>query len=123
LEPVAGRGLESRAFINAAGHTTSFTPRADHGTHAQFLYRGLGQSERHAMGLSQHDAAVSTYFTRDPNGKLLGQRSAAGNHHFLLDGLGSVIAVTDDTGTVVASYEYDAFGNTVAAEGVSDITP
>jgi len=42
----------------------------------------------------------------------LGMQRSGGVWYYHTDGLGSVTAVTDDTGTVVKSYSYDSFGNT-----------
>ena len=33
------------------------------------------------------------------------------------DHIGNVVAIVDDTGTIVAAYEYDSFGNTVSQSG------
>ncbi|MCM8813406.1 MAG: hypothetical protein NC924_05645 [Candidatus Omnitrophica bacterium] len=41
-------------------------------------------------------------------------------YFYLLDGLGSVIALTDDSGAVVESYTYDAFGKPEQASGIGN---
>jgi RHS repeat-associated protein len=60
----------------------------------------------------------STIYRRLPNGQLLSTDAAnAPRRYFLTDLLGSVVAITSDTGTVVASYSYDPYGNTRTATG------
>jgi RHS repeat-associated protein len=44
-------------------------------------------------------------------------RTAAGSYYYLLDGLGSVAALTDSSGTVVASYSYEPFGTLKSSTG------
>ena len=88
-------------------------------------YAGSNQTDRTAagsttflsdrLGLSRRISGTSTiYFTRDPSGRILGIRStpgtASGNEYFLFDGLGSVVGLTNNTGSLVASYKYDPFG-------------
>ncbi len=51
-----------------------------------------------------------TFYTRDSEGQLVSQRHAGGNNYYLFDGMGSVVAVTDGLGGVVASYAYDPYG-------------
>ena len=41
-------------------------------------------------------------------------------HYYLADGLGSTIALTDDSGTVENTYEYDPFGAVSASTGSQD---
>ncbi len=52
---------------------------------------------------------------RDNRGSLIGQRTPNGNHwYYLKDGLGSIVAVIDGTGTQVKNrYGYDAYGNSI----------
>jgi RHS repeat-associated protein len=44
----------------------------------------------------------------------------AGTHYYLTDGLGSTMALTDDTGAVVNTYDYDVFGAERASTGTQD---
>jgi RHS repeat-associated protein len=44
-------------------------------------------------------------------------RTSTTNHYYLLDGLGSVAAVTDINGNVVASYSYEPFGKLKSQTG------
>lgn len=96
-------------------------------------YRGQGQSERTAAGSATYQEDVTgvseittgsstTYVTRDPDtGEVVDGRSSQCTCRYLLDGLGSVVAVVDGTGTVRNRYSYDPYGNvTSATEGVSN---
>ncbi|MGH3443218.1 MAG: RHS repeat-associated core domain-containing protein [Nitriliruptorales bacterium] len=76
-----------------------------------FLYSLLGITRESAGGI------VNGYYTRDLNGGLLAARLPAQRLFYLHDGLGSVVAVTDVTGTTVAEYDYDPFGNTILETG------
>ena len=40
-----------------------------------------------------------------------------GTHHYLTDGLGSTLALTDEAGDVVNTYDYDVFGALRAETG------
>ena len=86
-------------------------------------YAGSGQSERTAaggttfasspMGLQASATSGSiTYFLRDPTGNLIGEETPDDNHwYYLKDGVGSVVAVVNDSGSVVNRYGYDPYGN------------
>jgi RHS repeat-associated protein len=58
------------------------------------------------------EAGSTTATTRDPNGALIGLRSGTSRSYYLLDGLGSVVALTDGSGAVTHSYSYDPYGVT-----------
>ena len=60
--------------------------------------------------------AATTSFTRDPAGDLLGQRGPLGNHFYIRDGVGSIVALTDANGVVIGTYEYDPFGRVTSAD-------
>ena len=44
-------------------------------------------------------------------------RSGPSHFYYIFDALGSVIALTDSSGAIAASYSYDSYGNTVTASG------
>jgi HNH endonuclease len=44
-------------------------------------------------------------------------RSGSSHFYYIFDALGSVIALTDGSGAIAASYTYDPYGNTVTASG------
>jgi RHS repeat-associated protein len=115
------------AAYNAKNQTSSVTPAG--GSAVAMGYRGTGQTERTqagviGMGLSYQGVASTSdlsgdrYYTRDPDGELLAQRSASGTLYYLADARDSVTGLTDGTGALVASYRYDPFGNTTASTGV-----
>jgi RHS repeat-associated protein len=58
-------------------------------------------------------SASVTYYTRDPGGALLGQRTPSnGNYYNITDANGSVIAITNSSGVVANTYTYDPWGQT-----------
>ncbi len=71
---------------------------------ATFIYSGLGLSSR-------TDSNGTTYFTRCSCGLLNNERTPDGKRSsYLFDGLGSIVALTDGSGTQVNSYDYDPYG-------------
>ncbi len=106
---------------NGADQTTSLK-RAG-GTALAAAYAGPNQVERISAGATTFtnsllgvsattEAGSTTATTRDPNGALIGLRSGASRSYYLLDGLGSVVALTDGSGAVTHSYSYDPYGVT-----------
>ncbi len=55
-------------------------------------------------------SGTTTYYVRDNGGRLVGERIGANSYYYLFDGLGSVVALTDGSGTVVDTYSYDPYG-------------
>jgi RHS repeat-associated protein len=91
-------------------------------------YLGAGQARRTAsgtisfqdgaLGLTQQtDGGGATYFTRTPDGQLVSERTTGGTYYYLVDAIGSTIALTDATGVAVATYRFDPYGNLVASTG------
>ena len=104
-----GRG-DARRLIDAANQTTSVTPVG--GSAVTMGYTGASQVQRVSaggtgfqdglLGLNrQSDSGGMTYYTRGPQGELLGQRTPAGRYYYLYDGLGSTAVLTDSAGAVV----------------------
>ncbi|HEU5270575.1 MAG TPA: DUF6531 domain-containing protein [Jatrophihabitans sp.] len=62
----------------------------------------------------------STAYIYGPDGLPLEQISASGTLYYHHDQLGSTRALTNSTGTVVASYTYDPYGNLKAQAGTVD---
>lgn len=98
-------------------------------------YADLDQTERVAagtttyttglLGLASQTGPTPLYFTRLPDGTLISMRQGAGgtstNGYYTLDALGSVLAVTDPTGTTdTHTYTYEAFGRTITATGTTN---
>jgi RHS repeat-associated protein len=72
------------------------------------------------VGAKVYSDATVSYFTRDENGALLGERAPAGaKYYFIPDGLGSTMATTGSTGAVANSYKYDPYGAIVTASETS----
>lgn len=125
--------LGSAAFgYNTREQTTSINAT---GAGAQTIgYRGEGQSqptqignqptggaapslEEDILGVSGEEGAVAsggspsnTYYTRADDGQLLSERAPTGTYYYVLDGNGSVVALTDSSGNVVNTYAYDPYG-------------
>jgi len=113
---------------NTANQTTSITPAG--GAALALGYTGGSQVQRVSaggtgfqdglLGLNrQIDSGGTTYYTRGPQGELLGQRTPAGRSYYLYDGLGSTAALTDSAGNVVNRYAYDPYGNVTASSGAA----
>ena len=109
---------------NALNQTASVTPPG--GTPMSMSYQGIGQTVRVQAGATtfQNDAGGidsmtigggTTYFVKLPNSYPMSETTAGGTYYYLHDALGSVMALTDSTGRVVNSYDYDPYGNAVAA--------
>ncbi|MHB1128234.1 MAG: discoidin domain-containing protein [Bacillota bacterium] len=58
--------------------------------------------------------AVLASYLRGMGGMLVGTTQKGGTYYYHLDGLGSIVAMTDGTGAKTAIYDYDAFGNQVS---------
>lgn len=117
----AGRTLT----YNARNQTTSVTSSS--GT-TDYTYEGPGQSavfsdrpdvtlSHSALGLSNRKSDTTSYYwTRDNEGRLIGQRTTGGSrHHYLFDGLGSVVAFVKRDGSIQNSYRYEPFGGFLSA--------
>lgn len=122
-----GPGGASLSY-NAQNQTTAATWGGQSLT--GLAYAGAGQAERTAVGSSTfasspmglQDVSSSgsiTSFLRDPGGNLLGEETADDSHwYYLKDGLGSTIAVINDSGATVAdTYMYDPFGGLLSSSG------
>jgi len=115
---------------NWLDQTTSTTPNG--GSPIPAGYIGSGQSERTSNGAAtyQYDdtglssltqAGSTTSLTTGPDGELISERIGGATYYYLYDGLGSVVALTNSSGTVVNSYRYDPYGNsTYKSEQVSN---
>lgn len=116
-----GNSAGQQLAYNAADQTTSM--QAPGGTALTAAYAGPDQWERRAAGahtfghtiLGVSDRAGATtaqHYTRDATGGLVGLREGSTRAYYLFDGLGSVAAVTDATGSVTNRYSYDPYGTT-----------
>ncbi|MDP9388796.1 MAG: RHS repeat-associated core domain-containing protein, partial [Actinomycetota bacterium] len=120
-----GLFMAYNALNQLCATSTSGTPSC---STPAYTYADVDQTERVSaagtnfasdiLGLSATSA--STYYTRDNDAGLVGQRVSGANQYFLLDGLGSVVKLIDSTGAVVRSYTYDAWGKTTVGSGTAD---
>ncbi len=109
---------------NAAANVTVPTV-----TNLSMSYAGLGQTERltagtvsfvnNRLGISSRTSSGATdSYTRSPDGTILGEKVGTSNYYYLVDALGSVIAVTNPTGATLKDsggvntfiYKYDPYG-------------
>lgn len=121
---LSGGGTTST--YNKFNQTTSVTSG---GTTTDMAYADVGSSlrttvgaettENTPLGVSRiSDSSTSTAITRDPDGNLISLRNDNVSSYYVLDALGSVLALTDSTGnTDTATYTYDPYGNTTSSAG------
>ena len=114
------------AAYNAKDQATTMTPPG--GSAIPMSYTGTGQFRRvlagsttfqdNALGLGRETTGgASTTYLRDDDGMLLERRTTSGDHYYLFDGLDSVVALTDTSGNVAATYKYEPFGKLVTPPG------
>lgn len=119
-------GMRSFTY-NEASQLTKIAPPG--GAGLNLGYADADQTERVSKGAttfsydllglkSQTASSNTTYFTRDEKGNMLEERVPNGSggfnrYYYVVDGLGSVIALTDSTGARVggADYKYDPYGD------------
>ncbi|WP_183061914.1 RHS repeat domain-containing protein [Motilibacter peucedani] len=103
------------------------------GTTVPFTYFGATNFERTGAGSTPftngvegiatftNSAGSTLAYTRMPNGTPISMRQVTAgvvtSYYYLTDNLGSVIAMTDQNGAVVAKYGYDPAGNTRTVTG------
>ncbi|MDQ1438358.1 MAG: hypothetical protein QOK43_1987 [Acidimicrobiaceae bacterium] len=120
---IAGGGHSFR--YNRLGQTSDITTN---GTTSAFTYADADSTERTAaaktkfqntlLGLTRSvSPGDNLSFTRDPKGNLLSLRTKNGTAYYVLDAIGSALALTDGSGSVAAHYQYDPFGTQVKGEG------
>lgn len=105
--------------ITADGTSMSYTgatqtERVSAGS-STFTYNVLG------CGGSSTGVASNTAFTRDNKGQLVEERLPGTPnyvpYYYLFDGLGSVVGLTDSSGTLVNTYSYQPFGKLASSTG------
>jgi RHS repeat-associated protein len=118
---LTGSSAGLSASYNGFDQTTSITPPGGsalspitYGASTQVERRQAGGTAftTNALGLGMADptGANPTFYTRDPGGSLISQRTPSGTHYYVLDALGSIVALTDSTGAVVGRYSYEPYG-------------
>jgi RHS repeat-associated protein len=116
---------------NAADQMRSSTVN---GTTTSHVYAGTGERELTSAGSNQFvwgrndqygqpwlqsfntGGQSQVYAEHDQSGTPLGLHNAGNDFYLVLDNLGSVVAVVSTTGTVVARYTYDPYGNAVSVD-------
>jgi len=121
---------------NAAEQMTAeqMTQSTVNGTTSAHVYAGTDERELTSAGSNQFvwgrndqygqpwlqsfntGGQSQVYVDRDGFGTPLGLHTGGNDFHLVLDNLGSVVAVVNTAGTVVARYTYDPYGSTVTAD-------
>jgi RHS repeat-associated protein len=113
LTGITGGASASFAY-DAVGRRRS---KAVSGTTTQFLYDGLTPVQELASGTPTANLltglGIDEYFTRT---------NGSGALNYLNDALGSSVALTDGSGTVVGEYTYEPFGTTTTSGTTSGNT-
>jgi len=118
---LTGSSAGFAASYNGFDQTTAITPAGGsalspltYGASTQVERRQAGSTDftTSALGLGVADPSggKATFYTRDPGGGLLGQRTSKDTQYDVLDALGSVVALTDSAGAVVGRYSYEPYG-------------
>ncbi|MFJ3691620.1 RHS repeat-associated core domain-containing protein [[Kitasatospora] papulosa] len=80
---------------------------------AELLRHGVGDThfQNGSLGLSATSTAGrGKGFNREPGGTLNSMTTGGTSYYYLTDALGSVVALTDESGTKVSSYGYSPRG-------------
>ena len=127
---ITGNSSGLSLTYNTGNQTSSITPAG--GSAQSMTYMGTGQTLRTGAGSTTFqndlggvsevsDSQGTRYLTRLPSGLVVAEKTAAGIYYYLHDQLGSTVALTDSSGNVVNSYQYDPYGNVVSqTEGVAN---
>ncbi|GAB7038779.1 MULTISPECIES: RHS repeat-associated core domain-containing protein [Catenuloplanes] len=124
-------GAAQSATYNAGGQTRAVAGSTLHyagpdqvelsytqGPSAKDLWWGL--KDRNGQSVLQfyqsHDGQWR-HIERDGDGNALGHRTADHHYFYVLDGLGSVVGLIDDTGALAGSRTYDPYGKVIATAG------
>jgi RHS repeat-associated protein len=112
-----GQGNDLRFGYNARNQATTFgsATLAYGGPNQAEMTDDNGQTiENNLLGVGRRIAAgQATTFIRDVDGTVLGRKTPNGAwSYYVHDSLGSVIAITDNAGTVTKRYTYDPDGQT-----------
>jgi RHS repeat-associated protein len=78
---------------------------------------GSKSFDNNALGVgSETSGGSTTYYRRDSGGGLHSERLPSGSaYYYVFDGLGSVRAVTDSSGTAQDTYSYEPYGATASS--------
>ncbi len=112
-------------------HENHLTSTAIGGTNGSYTYNGDGLRMSRTIGETTVDyvwdlSGGLPNILEDSQGNryvygldLIARINGSTEEYYLADGLGSTVGLTDDTGEVSDTYEYDAFGNVRAETGSS----
>jgi YD repeat-containing protein len=67
--------------------------------------------------ISATDPSGTAYYVRDNSGQLVDEHLSSGVYYYLFDGLGSVVGLTDSSGKLVQTYQYDPYSNLTSSTG------
>jgi RHS repeat-associated protein len=125
---LTGSSAGASFSYNAKNQTTSIT--YDGTSLSNLAYTDQGQQSRISAGSTTFDnnaagtaisttAGVSTYFFRDDQGDVYGERIGSSSYYYYLtDAEGSVVAVISGDGQTVSDrYSYDPYGTTTYSSG------
>jgi RHS repeat-associated protein len=104
------------------------------GTSTSMGYTGIDNSQRTSAGsttftnntfgvASSTTSGTTDYFTRDPSGRLNSFTIGSTRYYYLYDGIGNIIGLINTSGTQVATYTYDPYGNTTATGTEASANP
>jgi len=120
---LTGNSSGASISYNDQNQSTSITNSGS--TLSSLAYADVDQTERTQAGSSSYASSPlgaqvaksggsSTYYVRDNQGNLIGERIGANRYYYLKDGLGSTAALINDSGSTVANrYSYGPYGKTV----------
>ena len=119
-----GNSVGASFTYNSKNQATALTDNGK--TLSSVSYADVGQAQRTAAGSTSYASSPfgvqiattgssSTYYTRDSQGNLIGERTPDGSHwYYLKDASDSIVGVTGPTGLNIGTgdrYLYDPFGN------------
>ncbi|HEX7167567.1 MAG TPA: RHS repeat-associated core domain-containing protein, partial [Acidimicrobiales bacterium] len=132
-----GSLLGTEYVYNAKDQTVSMRAA---GPPVEMRYHGRGQAERASLGQAGSPVlaftntmigitaesvggAVRRGYVRDETGGLLAQTTTAGANYVVTDGVGSVIGMLGEDGSLAGTLQYAPFGETTKTTGVAASMP
>jgi RHS repeat-associated protein len=100
------------------GGTTTLTSTYADSSNTERLTAGATSFLNGTLGVtSETTSGASINYIRDPNGNLIAMHTGGQSYYYTTDVQGSVIALTDSTQALAASYTYDPWGNITSSTG------
>jgi YD repeat-containing protein len=100
------------------GGTTTLTNTYADTSNTERLTAGATSFLNGTLGVtSETTSGASINYIRDPYGNLIAMHTGGQSYYYTTDKQGSVIALTDSTPALVATYTYDPWGNITASTG------